>query len=106
MKHLLLFAALFAASPLWAQQSATDPSANPTATAALSDGEVRKVDLDAKKITLRHGPIPNLDMPPMTMVFEVKEPAMLNAVKTGDKVKFAAEKSGSAYIVTRIEAAK
>jgi len=112
MKNALLIAALSVASPLWAQSSATDHSAhhtaagNQTGTAALSDGEVRKVDLDAKKITLRHGPIANLDMPPMTMVFQVKDPAMLNTVKAGDRVKFAAEKSGSTYIVTRIEGAK
>ena len=75
--------------------------------ADLADAEVRKVDKGAKKITLKHGPIRNLDMPPMTMVFQVKDPAMLEKVKPGDKVKFAAEKSaGGAYTVTKIEAAK
>ena len=48
--------------------------------AALSDGEVRKVDKDAKKITIKHGPLAKLDMPPMTMVFQVKDPAMLDQV--------------------------
>lgn len=72
----------------------------------MSDGEVRRVDMDAKKITLRHGPIANLDMPPMTMVFQVKDPAMLNTVKTGDKVKFTAEKTGGAYVITLIESAR
>ena len=71
--------------------------------AALSDGEVRKVDKDAKKITIKHGPLANLDMPAMTMVFQVKDPALLDKVKAGDKVKFRAEKEGSAYLVTRIE---
>ena len=71
--------------------------------AALSEGEVRKVDKDAKKITIKHGPLANLDMPPMTMVFQVKDPAMLGQVKAGDKVKFRAEKLGGAYTVTRIE---
>ena len=74
--------------------------------AELSDGEVRRVDKDAKKITLRHGPLANLDMPAMTMVFQVKDPAMLEQVKPGDKVKFRAEKIGGAYTVTRIEAAR
>ena len=74
--------------------------------AALSDGEVRKVDKDAKKITIKHGPLANLDMPPMTMVFQVKDPAMLNQVKAGDKVKFQAEKVGGAFTVTKIEPAK
>ena len=73
--------------------------------AALSDGEVRKVDKDAKKITIKHGPLAKLDMPPMTMVFQVKDPAMLDQVKAGDKIKFEAEKVGGAFTVTRIERA-
>ena len=73
---------------------------------ALSEGEVRKVDKDAGKITLRHGPIANLEMPAMTMVFQVKDPAMLDKVKPGDKVKFRAEKIGGGYAVTRLEAAQ
>lgn len=75
------------------------------AGAALSDGEVRKVDKDAKKITIKHGPLANLDMPPMTMVFQVKDPALLEQVKAGDKVKFRAEKVGGAFTVTKIEPA-
>jgi len=67
---------------------------------------VRKVDKDAKKITLKHGPIPNLDMPAMTMVFQVKDPALLDQVKPGDRVRFQAEKLGGAFTVTRIEQAK
>ena len=73
---------------------------------ASTDGEIRKVDKDAKKITIKHGPILSLDMPAMTMVFQVKEPAMLEQVKAGDKVKFEAQKLGGAYTVTKIEAAK
>jgi Cu/Ag efflux protein CusF len=73
---------------------------------ALSDGEIRKVDKDAKKITIKHGPLQNLDMPAMTMVFQVKDPAMLDNVKAGDKVKFQAERIGGAFTVTKIEAAK
>lgn len=108
MKKMLILAVLSLPLPALAQKAADDHSAHhpAQAAAAMSEGEVRKVDLDAKKITLRHGPIANLDMPPMTMVFQVKDPAMLNTVKTGDKVKFTAEKSGSAYVVTRIEGAK
>lgn len=73
---------------------------------ALSDGEVRKVDKDAKKITIKHGPLANLDMPPMTMVFQVADAAMLDQVKAGDKVKFEAQKVGGAFTVTKIEPAK
>ena len=72
----------------------------------LADGEIRKVDKDAKKITIKHGPLPNLDMPPMTMVFQVKDSALLDKVKAGDKVKFQAEKVGGAYTVTKIEPVK
>lgn len=69
----------------------------------LTVAEVRKVDKDAQKITLKHGEIKNLDMPPMTMVFQVKDVAMLEAVKKGDKVRFSADKVGGAYTVTSIE---
>ena len=97
MKRLIAFlAALMLAAPVLAQQ----------APAGLSDGEVRKVDKDAKKITIKHGPLANLDMPPMTMVFQVKDPAMLDKVKAGDKVKFQAEKTGGGFTVTQIEPAK
>ena len=71
----------------------------------LADGEIRRVDLDAKKITIRHGPIPSLNMPPMTMVFQTADPALLDRVKPGDKVKFSAIHDRGAYIVTRIETA-
>ncbi len=76
------------------------------AVAQDADGEVRKVDKGAGKLTLRHGEIRNLDMPGMTMVFHVKEPALLDKVKVGDKVKFRAEKAAGGFVVTAIEAAK
>jgi len=72
----------------------------------MADGVVRKVDKDAGKLTIKHGPIPSMDMPPMTMVYRVRDPAMLGGVKAGDKVKFQAEQLGGAYTVTRIELAK
>jgi Cu/Ag efflux protein CusF len=75
-------------------------------SAVLSNGEVRRVDKDAKKITVRHGPLLNLDMPAMTMVFQVKDPAMLDQVKAGDKIKFQAEKVRGAFTITQIEPAK
>nr|WP_315225454.1 copper-binding protein [uncultured Albidiferax sp.] len=75
------------------------------ATLPWADGEVRKVDLPAQKITLRHGEIKNLDMPPMSMVFQVKNPALLENVKPGDKVKFTAEQIGSALVVTDLQPA-
>lgn len=71
-------------------------------TSPMTDGEVRKVDMETKKITIRHGVIENLGMPPMTMVFQVKDPALLDKVKAGDKIKFAAEKNGGTFTVTQI----
>ncbi len=70
----------------------------------MTEAEVRKVDKEAAKLTLKHGPIPNLEMGAMTMVFRVKDPAMLDQVKQGDKIKFSAEKIGGQYTVTGIEA--
>ena len=79
----------------------------PMAVAAdVTDGEVRKVDKGANKITLKHAEIKSIDMPPMTMVFQVKDPAMLDAVKAGDKVKFAVEMKGTAIILTEISVVK
>ncbi len=77
------------------------------ATAAEpTEAEVRKVDLSARKITLKHGEIKNLEMPPMTMVFQVSNPALLGGIKTGDKVRFTADKVNGAYTVLTLEPAK
>jgi uncharacterized cupredoxin-like copper-binding protein/Cu/Ag efflux protein CusF len=72
----------------------------------MADGEIRKVDKDTKKLTIKHGEIKNLDMPGMTMLFQVKDPAMLDMVKPGDKVRFRAEKAGGGIVVTEIQVAK
>ena len=71
--------------------------------AAMSDGEIKKVDKHAGKLTIMHGELKNLGMPGMTMLFKVKEPSMLDKVKKGDKVRFVAEKTGGAFTVTAIE---
>ena len=81
-------------------------SASAMAAMPMVDGEVRKIDLSAKKITLKHGEIKNLDMPPMTMVFQVKDPAMLEKVKVGDKVQFTVENANGAMTVLTLEPAK
>jgi Cu/Ag efflux protein CusF len=101
-KTMIKFArALIAAAAVAIPAAYADTAAD--AREALSEGEVRKVDKDAKKITIKHGPLVNLDMPAMTMVFQVKEPAMVEQVKAGEKVKFRAEKVGATYVLTRIE---
>jgi Cu/Ag efflux protein CusF len=83
------------------------PVANAKAVdARLTDGEVRKVDKETGKVTIKHGPLENLGMPAMTMVFQVKDPALLDKVKAGEKVRFSADKSDGAYIVTHIEPVK
>lgn len=112
-KPLLAGACLFAAAGFsfaQAQSSGTAPAPSATATTAatgdMAEGEVRKIDKENKKLTLKHGEIKSLDMPGMTMVFQVKDPAMLDAVKQGDKVRFKAERAGGAIVVTEIQAAK
>ena len=75
------------------------------AAAALpwATAEVRRVDKAAGKVALKHGEIKNLDMPPMSMVFQVRDPALLDKLKPGDKIRFSAEKSEGAFVVTAIE---
>jgi len=82
--------------------SAAAPEA--AAVPALSDGEIRKVDPDNKKLTIKHGPLKSLDMPGMTMVFQVRDAAMLEKLQVGDKVRFAAERINGKLTVTEIEA--
>ena len=74
-----------------------------TDAAAMSTGEVKKVDKDAGKITIKHGPLDNLGMPAMTMVFRVQDAAMLDQVKSGDKIHFVAEKANGALTVTKMQ---
>ena len=71
--------------------------------ADMTDGEVRKIDMEAGKITLKHADIKNLDMPGMTMVFVVKDKAMLDKLKAGDKVRFKAINDAGKFTVTEIQ---
>src|SRR5438045_622658 len=89
------------ASPLLVAQGAAQSTTSP-----MVNGEVRKVDKGAGKITLKHDAIPNLEMPRMTMVFRVKDPSMLDQLKEGDKIKFAADKVNGALTVTEVQANK
>lgn len=112
MKRIAIASILVLATavPAFANDSAVqkkDGVASSSAQAsALAQGEVRKVNKDAQKITIRHGALPDLDMSkPMTMVYRVKDPAMLDKLKAGDKVKFRAEKVDGVFTVTQIESA-
>lgn len=82
--------------------------AKPAAAAseALTDGEVRKIDKATGKITIKHGPMPKLDMPPMTMAYRVKNKAMLDGLKIGDKIKFDVDGVGGEFTVLRLEKVK
>jgi Cu/Ag efflux protein CusF len=73
------------------------------AASANTSGEVRRIDTAAGKITIKHGAISNLDLPAMTLVFHVADPAMLQNVKPGDKVRFAADKINGQYTITALE---
>jgi Cu/Ag efflux protein CusF len=108
-KYLLIVAAF--ALPAGATtheplRTGSSPGAVAAADTAMSDGEVRKVDMSAKKITIKHGELHNLDMPAMTMVFPVADPALLGKVKAGDKVRFRADKVNGAITVMAIEPVK
>lgn len=81
-------------------------AADPAAASDLTDGEVRKVDKDAGKLTIKHGAIKNLDMPAMTMVFQVKDKSLLDKAKAGDKIRFRAETENGKLLVTEIQTAK
>jgi Cu(I)/Ag(I) efflux system protein CusF len=98
-KWIHLLAALAIAAPLYAQP-VTPPAAQ---VLVMSEGVVRKIDAANNKITLRHGPIANLDMPGMTMVFRVQPPELLSGIKVGDTVKFHAEDINGALTVTAIQ---
>jgi Cu/Ag efflux protein CusF len=69
----------------------------------MSHGEIRKVDAAAGKLTIKHGPLENLGMDAMTMVFKVKDPAMISQVKVGDKIDFVAEEVDGALSVTQLQ---
>lgn len=106
--HSVIAALLIATSAaVFAQPGATQAASAPSKTGtAMSEGEVRKVDKEAGKVTLRHGPLVNLDMPGMTMAFRVSDPKLIAALKEGDKVRFVAENIKGQLTVTRIEPAK
>lgn len=111
ISRIALLAVLASGSAL-AQQAAETAQNQPRAMAAaesnataFTDGEVRKINKETKKVTIRHGAITNLGMPPMTMVFQVSDPALLDAVQVGDKVRFSAEKREGAFIVTTLQKA-
>ncbi len=102
-----------AVTPIAFAQSTKDPGkmdgmkmGETAAPSEMTEGEVRKIDLEGGKVTLKHGDIKNLDMPGMTMVFVVKDKAMLDKLKPGDKVQFKATNDGGKFTVTEIQTAR
>ena len=107
IKFLLIVTALLAdavhAQPATGGAVTTQIATSPS---EMTEAEVRKVDRENQKITLKHGAIKNLEMPPMTMVFRVSDTAMLDKVQAGDKVRFTAAKDDGKLTVTAMEPAK
>ncbi|MFN3593315.1 MAG: copper-binding protein [Thiobacillaceae bacterium] len=110
MKYILhaILAAGVVGTHVWADSghvhtrgAGSSPSAN--APTSLTEGEVRRVDRAQGRVTLRHGPIESLNMPPMTMVFRVQDPAWLEGLNPGDVIRFQAERINGAYTVTHLE---
>lgn len=92
--------------PVASQATATAPKPDAAVSKEMVDAEIRKIDLEAKKITLKHGRINTLDMPGMTMVFQALDPAVVEKLKTlkvGDKVRFNPAQQAGAFVVTDIE---
>jgi len=100
---------LFAPGSYAAGDSSADNAAGTPSTEsgqAMTSGVVKKVDKGAGKVTIRHGPIENLGMPQMTMVFRVKDPAMLDRLKEGDEIRFVADKVDGAFTVMQFDPVK
>lgn len=106
LTHLILAAAVTIGTAFSATVQAQSATAATVPAADYTEAEVRKVDKDNKKITLKHGEIKNLGMPPMTMVFQLNDAASLDQLKAGDKVRFKAASDGGKYTVTEIQAAR
>ena len=105
---LALVLSAAAAMPAWASKDHGSHGAHGNATAQaatgdMTDGEVRKVDKEGGKLTLKHADIKSLEMPAMTMVFNVRDKAMLGQVKAGDKVKFKAVNEAGKFTVTDLK---
>jgi len=89
----------------WAQTGTADATVASTQAEPLAEGEIRRLDPETGKLTIRHGEIKNLDMPPMTMVFTARDKAQLAGLKAGDRIRFAAMHEGGKYLVTDIQRA-
>lgn len=107
--HTTLLLSIALAGPALARQKPDErashhtPAAASAASADMTDGEVREVDREASKVTLKHADIKSLDMPAMTMVFSVKDMAMLDSIKADDKVRFTVVNDAGKFTVTEMQ---
>lgn len=115
LRSLLACASLLAGSAAFAANHGAAHSGHQAASAAqpaafastdLTDGEVRRVDVANKKVTIKHAEIKSIAMPAMTMVFQVRDPVLLDKLKVGDKVRFAVEQANGAMVVTQLQPAQ
>lgn len=86
--------------------AAAMPMGGMTHAADMAEGVIRKISKDSGKLTIQHGPLKSLDMPPMTMVFTAKDPAMLDQVAVGDKVRFVVVDESGQLVVTDLQPAR
>lgn len=93
----------FVVNPVFAQTNIDKGKMSMAETPGMTDGEVRRIDKEAGKITIKHGDIKHLDMPGMTMVFMVKDKALLQKVDVGDKVRFIVVYENGQMIVTDLQ---
>ena len=96
----------FAINPVFAQTNMDHAKMGMAATPGMTDGEVRKIDKDAGKITIKHGDIKHMDMPGMTMVFVVKDKALLDKTAIGAKIQFMVMSESGQMVVTDIQPTK
>ena len=96
----------FAATPTTEIAAGASAVSAPSAKAEMTRGEIKKIDLDTGKVTLKHGPIDNLGMPAMTMVFKLSKPDAAANFKVGDSVQFRADNLNGAFVVTEIAAVR
>ncbi len=106
LNSLILGLSLTLGLPAWADKQHASHDGAADQAAVLTEGVVKKVDKTAGKITIKHGPLENLGMPGMTMVFRVSDPGWLDRVKPGDNIHFLANMVNGALTVTTLEVVK
>jgi Cu/Ag efflux protein CusF len=106
LNNLVLGLSLALVLPAWADTHHPSHADAANHAAMLTEGVVKKVDKAQGKLTLKHGPLENLDMPGMTMVFRVQDVSWLDQIKPGDTVRFLADRVNGVFTVTALEVVK